>query len=410
MDFDENNYIRVHSEQLKRNVLERIKQAMIGKRVVSVWTDTLKDEVVSKEKIAAGKTRLFTMPPVDFTIVCRMFFGCFVAAAHERHNDSFCSVGIDPYSPEWTRMYEYLKFVGTRAFDGDYKQFDGTMLAECMAEFAEIVNRWYEDAGVAASLEQKHPMLQRTYSLDIFGTTIEMTLQQMNRVRRVLVNEMIHTVQVVGNCIYEKLLGNCSGNGLTVQINSVVNEMYLRASYYAIEDTMMIGGYDQNVRDKTYGDDFVSTVSDSVQKYSLRSVSEWLSQFGITLTDAAKSGHLRDWFHISELRFLKNGFKRHHMYPRYIMATLDKTSIMEMLNWIRKSDDDVVATIENAKNALRFMYFYGRDDYVALAQELRDAFKTVYNKPSRKYLPEHNFVAPGFDILDREFVRSFYDY
>jgi hypothetical protein len=117
---------RVADKVLRERLDAREIGILARERIESVWFDVYKDEKRPSEKVAQGKTRLITIPPVDYVITFRKYCGDFVAAFYATHHQSFSAVGMNPESYEWTRMYEYLADVGTTAFDADYSNFDGS--------------------------------------------------------------------------------------------------------------------------------------------------------------------------------------------------------------------------------------------------------------------------------------------
>ena len=157
-----------------------------------MWIDTLKDERRKLEKISTGKTRVFTIPPVDFTLLCRKYFLAFAVHFYNQRRDSFTAVGITPESSDWDEMWRYLRESSDRGFAGDYSGWDGNLSPMFIAGVCEIINRWYDDGETNAL------------------------------VRRVLFDEMIHTQQVAMNLVYYTHVGNPSGNALTVIINTIV--------------------------------------------------------------------------------------------------------------------------------------------------------------------------------------------
>jgi len=75
-----------------------------------------------------------------------------------------------------------------------------------------------------------------------------------------------------------------------------------------------------------------------------------LAEVGMIFTPAAKDGvetHARP---IEEVTFLKRGFKR--MFGVY-RAPLATASSLEMCNWVTKSRDPIMATIDNVTTAMR---------------------------------------------------------
>ena len=122
---------------------------------------------------------------------------------------------------------------------------------------------------------------------------------------------------------------NPSGHSLTVDINSVVNSLYIRIAWIMIVGSME--GFDDNVRLITYGDDNVVSVSPAYQDcFNLVSVSEALARVGVIYGDASKSGIIRKFSPMEEVSFLKRTFV-YDSKAKFWRAPLEESSIHKML-------------------------------------------------------------------------------
>jgi len=343
-DIDEDGHAEIKSKLLANEIEARLKYYKVGKRYPSVWTNCLKDERRSLEKIRTGNTRTFMMAPVDFTIVCRMYFLDLCASIINNRIHSFHAVGINADSSEWTLLFMTLQRISEYGFDGDYKNWDGFLFAIVMNYFGDVANAWYNDGPEAAL------------------------------VRRAILDETIHTYSVVKGFIIRKNHGAPSGVPFTAIINSFGNSLIIRTGYLCIAlDAKRLGqttqaycnmnAYRTNVKEITFGDDNINAITMPVLEFfNQHTYAEWLSRFGIQYTDADKT--LKDpppYKKILECHFLKRGFVRDDRFPSRIRAPIEMKTIQELINWVTDTLDPEEQLELNYIDALRFLFHYGKE-------------------------------------------------
>lgn len=330
----------INDRELQMMVDARWQNALCGRRYASLWIDNLKDERRKLEKIELGKTRVFVIPPVDFTIVFRRLCLSFLVNFYENALNFFSLVGIDPESSAWTKLYNKLRSKNNVGFAGDFSSWDGNLAPQMIMEVCEIINRWYNDA------------------------------PEFQNARRVLFDEIVHTPQVAGSSVYFTHIGNPSGNPGTAPINTIIHRMYLM---YAWIENMppefnSPAKYEEEVADVEYGDDGIVVPSIQVMDYfTPELVTQKLKEIGMTFTAATKDKDAQ-LEPVDSLTILKRGFHRGH--KGRILPTMDTGTIRELTNWIRKSDFETPEkmTIDNCNESLRFAFFRGRSFF----EELRD--------------------------------------
>nr|URG14948.1 MAG: polyprotein [Picornaviridae sp.] len=326
--------IKILDDRLRKAVDLRWELLKRGLRVPSLWIDTLKDERRKLEKVRAGKTRVFTIPPVDFTICARRLFQSFIVMLYKNRIRTFSAVGISPESGEWTQLWNRLNEVSDTGFAGDYSSFDGNLSPQIMMAACDIINNWYAD---------------------------DFEAQVM---RHTIFDEIIHTLQVGINSVYLTHLGNPSGTPFTATLNTMVNAIYLRYAWLELAPIEMrsLVFFDKYVRDQEYGDDILCAVHPDVQSwFTPQAISEVLASIGMTFTNVSKDGKQLGFQPLSELTFLKRGFAKGPFGER--LPTMDPDVIHELVNWIRRSDVNTPeeAFLENVNESLRFAFFHGRE-------------------------------------------------
>lgn len=323
------------SAELRRRLDARHEAAKIGERVPSLWRDCLKDELRPNEKVDSGKTRLFTIAPVDFTILVRQYFMDFSVAFYRNYTKFFSAVGITAESLDWTDLYNYLREYGDNIVAGDFETFDGKLMPELIASVTDIVNAWYDDGPVAGN------------------------------VRRVLINEMIHTMQLVENTVYATHQGNPSGNPLTVIINTIVNYMYMSLVWLEIYPGKTLDDFAQAVRVIAYGDDNLLSVKDGYPEFNQGTITRVLAQYNIGYTTETKTDSQDVTYRsLKDVTFLKRGFRKDDAYGKlFWLPTMATETLESFMFYYRSSPEESEQLRENMRNGLMFAAFHGKEYY-----------------------------------------------
>lgn len=327
---------------------KRLNEARNRTVTMTLFMDILKDERVKLEKIRAGKTRIFNVAPFDLNIAVRMYFQAF--AAHLMHNHVYgeCAVGINPHSDEWGLMYHHMKNMGTNWLGGDYSNYDKQLSYQLLMAVLRIVKAFYKD--------------------------------EHEDVRECLFETMFSAFHIAEKDVYRVPQGNPSGIVMTSLVNSIVNSLMMRIMYVCLGGSLTT--FDDNVRIKTYGDDNIAAISDNIPWFNMWSVSQKFAEFGIVYNQPNKEAMRDDMPYLKDddVTFLKRGFRQE---CGRVLAPLNMDSIREMVNWIRRSNDDDEATRANFLAACREMYHHGREQFQQFTTEVyvyaqKCAFKLPY--------------------------------
>nr|UZQ18724.1 polyprotein [Picornaviridae sp.] len=349
--FDINGNIT--DSELRRRYDEREEQALRGERVESVWIDCMKDERRALEKIQTGSTRLFTIGPVDLTLLSRKYCQDFVEAIKASRGTSHCKLGIDPQSLEWTELYTYLSSFADCMVAGDFTRFDGTVHGELIEDYFEDIDYFYREFG-----EHK---------------------PEDSKVRRVLADEICNTIQLAKDEFYMTHGGNPSGNQQTTPLNSRTNFRYMGLSWLGITEQRKLWKYhsmaafNNNVRVACYGDDNILAIKrDVVEWFNQETISEYLEEYGIVYTNETKDG-ITKWKTLDECTFLKQGFRNHESISGIKAPIMKESTLLELLNWTRIAPDQDELLLDNCHDCLRFAYFYGKEYFNQLRTKIQHA-------------------------------------
>jgi len=368
--------LEIANDFLNERYQRRENEAKQGRRIESETVDCLKDERRNEEKVV--KPRIFNILPQDHTMLVRKYFLAFIAWRMKERANLPSAVGMNVDSTEWHDLVCKLKAVGRVGFDGDYSQYDSKMTARSIVEdYGAIVNAWYDDG------------------------------EENARVRYVLLDEIAHTIHRCGNAVYRTFQSNKSGVGVTTDLNTVINEIYLRCAWIIIFTKAILvdnrrelaplaslHAMDTHTYMKIYGDDNEVALSDQVKDiYNAISVGEILTQFGITYTPATKGERLTPYDPIDKLRFLKRNILKHEELDIYL-APIDQDVLQDLTNWIRRSANDERATTENCENSLRFAYQWGSAFFEDHKKQLNNALIAVGLAP----------ITYTFEDFDFEYI------
>jgi len=255
-------------------------------------------------------------------------------------------------------------------FDMDFENFDGRTSAEVLEAVLELVQRYYNDG------------------------------EEAKTVRRILLEEMIHTVSLCGDTLYIKHGGMPSGSPLTVVFNTLVNCFYMYYAYMHLVPAPLADDavFRRSVAFKIYGDDNVGAVVKSLQPYyNPTRIAALMKEHGIVITPASKEGVWKDDMTIDDVTFLKRGFK---VQPdinakMYVPQMADRT-IQELTNWIHDNGDSFDMTMCNCETALRFAMFKGRSYFENFRTKVLDALQRVHSGPI--YLPHFSQLNRKFNL------------
>jgi len=348
-------------DKLQAAVDQRWNQAKNGKLSPSLWVDTLKDERRTLDRIRNAKTRVFTIPPVDFTIVCRRLFGAFASAFYHSRLKTPSAVGIDPGSFEWTAVYNKLQNVSSRGFSGDFSGWDGNLSPQFMESVCNIINAWYGDAEV------------------------------YQRARRVIFEEIIHTPQCALNEVYYTHQGNPSGNPLTVIINTILHIMGKVYIYYKVAPAEYNSWpiFCQKVAMVIYGDDGAYTLNPEVLPFFNPKVCmDEYKLLNLEFTNAKKTGP-PEMQSLDDFTFLKRGFRDDGFGRK--LATMDIQTITELTNWTRTCADLTLeqASLMNLNDSLSFMYAYGKKQFDVHREKIKSVLDAKYHSMLHDYMYYH---------------------
>nr|AYV88988.1 polyprotein-3 [Tetranychus truncatus] len=356
----------------------------LGERQFAVLT--LKDQKMDIAKALEGKNRIFSCCPIEQSLAVRQYFGHWKAAYMHNRIDDGTAIGIDVNSPEWTQLALELKRHGDHIVTGDYTAFGDTLDKDCVKYAFEAINDWY------------------SY---YYGDSLE--IEYENKMREALYDELIKMPHIAKNVIFVRSNGIPSGFGLTVEINDLVNKLYMKVAWLALTGASL-REMAQHVYYCMYGDDLIMSVSSKyIDQFNFESIRGFLAEHNITFTPASKDETSYKSLPLSESTFLKANFVEHPsstpLRPIYLNV-LPETSVLELLNWQWKGNDPKQFCFEACRAALEHLYPHGRKKFNSIRKKMLSFF--VKNR-NTLFGPDDMPDLQSFDELDRRFLSQFLD-
>ncbi|UPG20586.1 polyprotein [Lycorma delicatula iflavirus 1] len=339
----------------------------------TVFTDCLKDTCLSMEKCSIpGKTRIFSISPVQFTIEYRKYFQVFMGSYRRHRIVNESAIGINPDSMQWTQLHNYLCEVGDKFVVGDYSNFGPGLNLNVAYKAAQIMVEWNK-----------------------LWNFSEEDLKTCD----ILQCELLFRYHLCNNIIYYPPAGSPSGGPSTDIINTLVNCIYIRCAWLGLTNNTLLE-FDRKVRLVCYGDDLIMCIADDViDDFNGITISRYFKQFGIKFTDVDKTGDPIKFKTLGECNFIKRSFVSHPMRSKVFLAPVDIKSVHSCLNWVHKSLPPRQAMAANLLFAKELLYGHGPIVYEVYFRQLVIKFciKRVNFAPT----PWEELDARNFEDISR---------
>lgn len=375
-DFDSDQ-----AKLLREDVEEVIRKCASDEPFEVIWIDTLKDERRSHEKVDAGKTRIISNGPMHVNIAFRMYF--MAALAHIRAGRIYngIAVGINVWSREWDALAQHLLNNSEFMIDGDFKEFDGTLMDQVMWEICDILDSLYND-----------------------GNT---------KIRRNLWYHAVYATRACRGIVYQTTHGLPSGFIATAEANSLYVNIIFRCVYLELarahdSNSDSMHAYNRNVRLVAYGDDNILSIKKHILDwFNMNTVIEQMKRYGLTYTPADKGSTVVAYKSIEDISFLKRYFRRVPSIrgdtPIY-MCPADLESRLEMLNWTKntKSSSEVEEALVIG-DVIKELAMHGTDVYnewvPRIVKAARECGITDFSQESCYYYHHKVVVGNGLPTV-----------
>lgn len=300
--------------------LTRLREALDLHGYGHPYVTYLKDELRPIEKIKAGKTRLIEASSMNDTIRMKMQYGRLFQVFHSNPGTvTGSAVGCNP-DLDWTRFYNEIGEENVLCFD--YKNFD-----------ASLSPFWFDGL-----------------KLVLFKLGLNPDL----------VDGVCNSTHIFRNREYDVVGGMPSGCSGTSIFNSIINNLILRVlalkAYKGIDL--------DHLRIIAYGDDVIASYPFPLDP---KLFSDHGKKLGLTITPADKSEEFKGVQNITEVTFLKRGFKPDEQFPFLIHPTFPWEEIYESIRWTRSAS----TTQEHVRSLLELAWHSGEGEYDDFVEKIR---------------------------------------
>jgi hypothetical protein len=354
--------LRIDHPDLIGRLDKRQRLAEEGIRLETIWADTLKDELRPRDKVDAGKTRVFSAGPMDYVIFMRKYYLPFFAHMMMNRIDNFSAVGINAFDVDWHRLALKLKSKGKHVIDGDFANFDGTLSAQILWSVCDVINGVERDG--------------------------------CDKIRKVIFADIVNSFHLHADNIYGWTHSLTSGNPGTAIINTVYN--ILSMVYVFSKSTGLTPNeFFNHVYMVAYGDDNALCISDRIiDHFNMQTIAEQYKHIGMTYTDASKTGVLCKSKTLDDIGFLKRTFRFDDSLMRYV-APLELDTILEMTMWVTNSSDPHTLCSSNVDRAYHELALHG--------ESIFKEWSAILDELSNQNLLTPPILAHYLDYLGKDF-------
>jgi hypothetical protein len=321
----------------------------LGIRPTWLFTDCLKDERRELEKCAEGKTRMFSACPFYYLVLFKKYFGAFQMQYMNQRIENGSAVGVNPYSTEWHHVAEMLSTFDEDEGDvgaGDFSGYDGSEKPDIHWAVLDGINKWYNDGPINMM------------------------------VRRILWLEVVNSRHIVKGTVVEWCSSLPSGHPLTIIINCIYNHILFRCCW--IKLGLVITDFRYRVYLIVCGDDNAYTVHPSVREtFNELSIVAPMAELGMKYTTELKGTAIHKFRKLSEIEFLKRGFREEAYLGRYV-APLRLDVVLEIPFWTKKKGDRDNIAASNLMESLKELALHGQPVYEEWAPKLVKGWETCY--------------------------------
>lgn len=353
---------------LRQRVEHVLRSAKCGIRSLHLYSDSLKDELRSLDKIRKLSTRLISGAPLDYVICVRMYFGDFCRQFMHNRIYNGSAVGINPYGDEWGDLANYLLEHGDNMIAGDFSRFDSSQTAQILFAILGIINAWYGD--------------------DPEGS----------KIRGILWQDLVFSRHIHNNDIVEFTHCLPSGHPLTSVVNTMYVNLLIRGCWYLRHEFIHVPDFLSNIRVVAYGDDHVIGLSDYASTiFSYQTLESDMRVMGAFYTDEAKNdiGQVAPHKRIRECTFLKRAFKCTDRW----YAPLDLHVLLQIAYWYRKGPNVLQRQLDNIDTMFRELSLHGPEIFSEYVTQFNTYLQTLSYEERQMFRFENLTFEYYFDLV-----------
>ncbi len=389
------------SEVLESALLARLLEASQGKKTRTFWTLFPKDETRPLDKIANVKTRVVSVPPMDYTILWRAFNAHWIRFWYLFRQYLPNKIGVNMDSMEATDLAAYLaqvrcdgKLLDTLISAEDAQTYDGSHVDH--VSYTKCKNFFYQ----VHSGQYPESELPTDYSIvedDRLSWLSKSWCPVHDTIRNTLDEELVGQHVVYADWVFWVVFGMGSGHPATGDFNGFKRWQIVFGAYCK---AMRENGFPLLarfhhfvtwVRQCNFGDDHLRSNAKLLDSmFTPTAVVAFAKTLGYTFTSDVKDQEADELRPLGQCTFLSRSFTYMKENPNIILCPLKEISIAGLCNWFRESKyvPQRIQQIRNLEDAARFAFSYGKDYYD------RFCFRAL------RIVAQHGYVAPVFPTYE----------
>lgn len=350
-----------------------------GNRSGVIFKTCPKDEARAAAKVDERKIRIFTLGPLSFYLLCKKYYGGFMAVYTRNFLKTETVGGINPFSADWGRVRRHLS-KHSNVINGDFSKFDKKSSTLMLMAAATVVER------------------VKMFFFDKDAENTSATREEYQNALRVCASEIANPLLDLDGSLMEIPGSLSSGVLMTFIFNDIINSLYIRMAYYDIlsqyiqkdENTLvqLRESFNENVVFFSLGDDNTYSVSDyAIQFFNFKTIQKYFKSIGLKYTPADKTDNVYGSMPIDAASIGKRKWVFDHEYQIW-KCPIEKASIMKTLTIGLASSELTLEEHEAAciDSVLPELAQYGREEFNARVSELRAL------RPDHKYYPYEYYM------------------
>jgi len=265
------------------------------------------------------------------------------------------TVGIDPNSITWLKMYNRMRRYENRCSDADINNWDGHATPQLINAAMKILIKLMR---LNKEFDRKDEVLLR-------GLTLQMVFAYVQ-----ILDVVIHTMR-----------GMKSGWFKTAEINTLAHWLLFLTIYYMVTaDTKfcLYTAFLQYVVLYVYGDDIMFALSPDLPLTPSDIYNQYI-KYGWPVSAADKISSFTEFKNVHNVQFLKRRFvPDYRLGDQWVHAQIEESVIYDLICWQRTQANDVEQLYTNLNEACCFMFPYGAAKYSEFVDRVNKVLKLHY--------------------------------
>lgn len=349
------------AQELKNDIECLLALLKNGIRPYFICRDFLKDEVRKVGKNA----RLIAGTDIRYYILCRMYFGAWVAAMTALHTTTGFCLGMNQYQ-EWDWLRQHVFKHGDNVWDGDFAGFDSSIQPSMLWPILESINEWYSERGCGDD----------------------------NGIRRLLFFDLAHsrhlcTKNTNATSVVQWNKSLPSGHFLTAVCDTVVSGTGIVSGYIATTGRL---DFWTNATVAALGDDNLCGVKQEfVDQFNQVSLAKHLmTEYGMVYTAGRKGEALQKTVPKEKVVFLQRRFAEKYGHT---VCPIRPESFLNSLYYTRKGSElyKKSVLVDGLENALQELSLHTEEMWSAVAPRISEGLAMLDEVPKHSIVTSRSY-------------------